>query len=130
MMTFTFRNACPSAELARLRLFDETLGLIFLDNMHDYLVTAIPAEISIGCQAGNEICYGGRFVAAGPTASPTPSPTPSTTPATPPAVTPSPTPNVAIAFGVGLNNDRPCSNCCFTCAETTIPRIDLRCALP
>ena len=126
MMTFTFRDACAASQAARLRLFDETLDLIFLDDMHDYIITSIPAEIVIACQAGNQICYGGRFVSLGPTPSPTPSPIPSTTP----SVTPEPTPVSASAFGVGLNNDRPCGNCCFTCAETTIPRIDLRCTLP
>lgn len=126
MMTFTFRNACAAAQVARLTLFDETLDLIFLDEMHDYLITAVPAEISIGCRAGNKICYGGQFVSVGPT----PSPTPSTTPATTPGTTPQPTPNSASTFGVGLNNDRPCANCCFTCAEATISRIDLRCTLP
>jgi hypothetical protein len=126
MMTFTFRNACAAAQVARLRLFDETLDLIFLDDRHDYIIAAIPAQISIGCRAGNEICYGGQLVSLGPTPSPTPSPILSTTPAT----TPQPTPNFASTFGVGLNNDRPCANCCFTCAEATIPRIDLRCTLP
>ncbi len=126
VMSFTFRNACTTAQAARLRLFDETLDLIFLDDMHDYVVTAIPKDISIDCRAGNQICYGGQFVSLGPTPSPTPSPIPSTTPST----TPQPTPVSAARFGVGLNNDRPCGNCCFTCAETTIPRIDLRCTLP
>jgi hypothetical protein len=126
MMTFTFRDACAASQLARLRLFDETLDLIFLDDMHDYIITSIPADISIACRGGNQICYGGQFVSAGPTPSPTPSPIPSTTPST----TPQPTAVSASTFGVGLNNDRPCGNCCFTCAETTIPRIDLRCTLP
>ena len=130
VMMFTFRNACAAARVARLRLFDETLDLIFLDQMHDYIVTAVPAEISIGCRAGSEICYGGQFVSVGPTPSPTPSATPATTPASTPPATPQSTPVSASRFGVGLNNDRPCSNCCFMCAETTIPRIDLRCTLP
>ena len=57
MMMFTFRNACAAAQVARLRLFDETLDLVFLDDMHDYLVTGIPAEISIGCRAGWRPAY-------------------------------------------------------------------------
>jgi hypothetical protein len=85
--------------------------LIYLDNMHDYIITAVRA-ISIVCVPDDSICYGGQGV------TPTPRPSAGATP----------TPNPALTFGVGLDNDRECSDCCFTCVGgRTVPQINLRC---
>jgi hypothetical protein len=116
VMTFSFKSACPLGQTIRLRLFDETDGLIFLDDMHDFIITSSATSIAIACRIGNNICYGGLTTTA-------------TTPA--PSTTPQPTPTPANTFGVGLNNDQQCSDCCFVCAGgATVPEIDLRCMSP
>ena len=111
IMNFTFRDACSAAQTIRLRLFDETKDLIYLDGMSDYIITATPRPISIACALGDQMCYGGQDAKA----TPTPGPIPNRTPIT------------LKMWGVGLNNDRSCTDCCFTCASKTIPQIDLRC---
>ena len=111
MMGFSFRNACAAAQEVNLRLFDVTAGLIYLDNMRDYVITSSVRAISIVCLPGDSICYGGQGVVP-----------------TPPLAQATPTPNPALTFGVGLNNDQECSDCCFTCVGgKTIPQINLRC---
>ena len=120
VMSFTFRNQCAARQEIRLRLFDETLNLIYLDHMHDYIIASTPADISITCSAGDKICYGGQVATATPTRSVIPKQ----------STTPQPTPTPVTTFGVGLNNDQVCDSCCFTCAGGTISPIDLRCTSP
>jgi hypothetical protein len=146
-MMFTFRNACSATKKIRLRLFDKTANLIYLDDMHDYVITSAPVTISILCNPGNKICYGGVDGGATPTPSRTATrsrtPTPTSTPgpfSTPPrsgtpapsrAPLPSHTPLPSVnTWGVGINNDQACDTCCFTCKDATIPAIDLRCPSP
>ena len=112
-MTFTFKGVCNATQEIRLRLFDQTLNLIYLDGMHDYVITSSVQSISIDCRSGDTICYGGQVALTTPTA----------------IVNPKPTPRALTTFGVGLNNDQTCRDCCFTCATTMIPEIDLRCPL-
>jgi hypothetical protein len=114
-MKFSFKAICQSGQEIRLRLFDVTDDLIFLDDMHDFIITSSVTPISIACRSGNTICYGGQTS------------TTTRTPSTPPQPTPTP----AMTFGVGLNNDQQCSDCCFECvAGTTVPEIDLSCPSP
>jgi len=111
-MTFTFRGICAATQDIRLRLFDPTLNLIYLDGMRDYVITSSVRSVSIACHPGDEICYGGQVALTIPTV----------------VTNPTPTPNTVTTFGVGLNNDRTCSNCCFTCAGIRVPEIDLSCS--
>jgi|ERR1043166_664767 hypothetical protein len=118
IMKFNFKAVCQVGEEIRLRLFDETDNLIFLDNMHDFILTSsspTPTPISIACRSGNNICYGGVS---------------SVTTSRTPSGSPPPTPTPRASFGVGLNNDQQCDGCCFVCASVTpVPEIDLRCPL-
>ena len=85
------------------RFFDETDNLVWPPPPSDYYFPYSNQvyATTISCKTGAKICYGGSFY------------------------TNTEQPNY---WGVGINNDEACPNCCYTCGDTTTPVNILSCS--
>jgi len=85
------------------RFFDETDNLVWPapPNAYYFPYSDTVYTSPLSCQTGAKICYGGSFY------------------------TNTEAPQY---WGVGINNDESCANCCFTCQDGTTPTIELSCS--
>jgi Putative Ig domain len=85
------------------KFFDETDNLVWPapPNAYFFPYSNEAYSTTISCQTGAQICYGGSFY------------------------TNTEQPDY---WGVGINNDESCANCCYTCENTTTPVNILNCS--
>jgi Putative Ig domain len=85
------------------KFFDETDNLVWPapPNAYFFPYSNEAYSTTISCQTGAQICYGGSFY------------------------TNTEQPDY---WGVGINNDESCPNCCYTCENTTTPVNLLNCS--
>jgi hypothetical protein len=84
------------------KFFDETLNLVWPapPNVYYFPDSNQVYSDALACTTGDQICYGGSF---------------------------SETSEAPDYWGVGINNDEQCENCCYTCQTATTQVNDLSC---
>ncbi|MFN2425168.1 MAG: dockerin type I domain-containing protein [Candidatus Binatia bacterium] len=99
-MTWKISDGCPDGNGLHVRLFDDDNGVIYPSSNQVYTVgSGNTVNLPISCKTGAKICHGA-----------------------------SDDDSQNMFWGVGLNGDSSCENCCSTCSNSTVS-VNLVCGL-
>ena len=98
-MRWTLINACNNGRGLQARFFDKTNNLVWPPDSSKVYVTGAGGtiDVSLAATAGAKICYGAQ-----------------------------PDPPNNSHWGIGINGDQGCTDCCYTGANTTV-QLNLSC---